>query len=66
VFIPAIILALVIFILKRDWRFGALLLVFAAGYLPWFLYPNRTMFFFYALNLNLNRFGLMRLLTPRS
>jgi integral membrane protein len=50
VFIPAIILALVIFILKRDWRFGALLLVFAAGYLPWFLYPNRTMFFFYALS----------------
>ena len=50
VFIPAIILALVIFVLKRDWRFGALLLVFAAGYLPWFLYPNRTMFFFYALS----------------
>ena len=49
-FIPAIILALIIFILKRDWRFGALLLVFAAGYLPWFLYPNRTMFFFYALS----------------
>ena len=50
-FIPAIILALVIFILKRDWRFGgSFCWFFAAGYLPWFLYPNRTMFFFYALS----------------
>lgn len=35
---------------RRDWRFGALVGIYAAGYLPWFLYPERTMFFFYALS----------------
>ena len=49
-FIPAIIVALLVLLLKRDWRFGALLVVFGAGYFPWFMYPNRTMFYFYALS----------------
>ncbi|WP_026553826.1 phospholipid carrier-dependent glycosyltransferase [Arthrobacter sp. 35W] len=35
--------------LRRDWRAGAILVGFAAGYLPWLLYPNRTIFFFYAI-----------------
>ncbi|SDI22740.1 dolichyl-phosphate-mannose--protein mannosyltransferase [Arthrobacter cupressi] len=35
---------------RRDWRAGAILAGVAAGYLPWFLYPERTMFFFYALS----------------
>ncbi|MDA2809168.1 phospholipid carrier-dependent glycosyltransferase [Nocardiopsis sp. RSe5-2] len=33
----------------RDWRAGAVLLCVAAGWLPWFAYPDRTMFVFYAL-----------------
>ncbi|MDA0564402.1 phospholipid carrier-dependent glycosyltransferase [Streptomonospora sp. S1-112] len=33
----------------RDWRAGAVLLGVAAGWLPWFAYPDRTMFVFYAL-----------------
>lgn len=49
-FIVAIIFALVVLIVRSDWRFGALLGVFAVGYLPWFAYPHRTMFFFYALS----------------
>jgi dolichyl-phosphate-mannose--protein O-mannosyl transferase len=35
---------------RRDWRAGAILAAVAAGYLPWFLYPERTMFFFYAVS----------------
>ena len=34
---------------RRDWRAGAILAGVAAGYLPWFLYPERTTFFFYAI-----------------
>ncbi|TLK53616.1 phospholipid carrier-dependent glycosyltransferase [Glutamicibacter sp. V16R2B1] len=33
----------------RDWRAGAILSSVAAGFLPWLLYPERTMFFFYTL-----------------
>lgn len=35
---------------RRDWRAGAILSGIAAGYLPWFLYPERTTFFFYAVS----------------
>ncbi|MFP5312711.1 MAG: dolichyl-phosphate-mannose--protein mannosyltransferase, partial [Actinomycetes bacterium] len=35
---------------RRDWRAGAVLAGIAAGYLPWFLYPERTMFYFYAVS----------------
>ncbi len=35
---------------RRDWRAGAILAGVAAGYLPWFLYPERTTFFFYAVS----------------
>jgi dolichyl-phosphate-mannose--protein O-mannosyl transferase len=34
---------------KRDWRAAAILGGFAAGYLVWFAFPDRTRFFFYAL-----------------
>ncbi|MFF2846708.1 dolichyl-phosphate-mannose--protein mannosyltransferase [Streptomyces sp. NPDC058001] len=34
---------------RRDWRAGAILCGIAAGYLPWFLYQERTIFFFYAV-----------------
>ncbi|WP_370592505.1 dolichyl-phosphate-mannose--protein mannosyltransferase [Rothia sp. ZJ1223] len=49
-FIAAILVALVVVLIRRDWRFIALLAVFLVGYLPWFMYPERTMFFFYALS----------------
>lgn len=35
--------------LRRDWRAGALLCGVAAGYLPWFMYQERTIFYFYAV-----------------
>ena len=34
---------------RRDWRAGAILAGVAAGYLPWFLYQERTIFSFYAV-----------------
>jgi dolichyl-phosphate-mannose-protein mannosyltransferase len=34
---------------RRDWRAAAVLVAVAAGWLPWFLYPDRTQFFFYAV-----------------
>ena len=35
---------------RRDWRAGAVLAGVGAGYLPWFMYPERTMFYFYAVS----------------
>ncbi|MEW2300885.1 phospholipid carrier-dependent glycosyltransferase [Streptomyces sp. NPDC006655] len=35
--------------LRRDWRAGAILCAVASGYLPWFLYQDRTVFSFYAV-----------------
>ncbi|MFJ2742680.1 dolichyl-phosphate-mannose--protein mannosyltransferase [Streptomyces sp. NPDC087440] len=34
---------------RRDWRAGAILAGVAAGWLPWFLYQERTIFYFYAV-----------------
>jgi dolichyl-phosphate-mannose--protein O-mannosyl transferase len=34
---------------RRDWRAGAIVCGIAAGYLPWFLYQERTIFLFYAV-----------------
>ncbi|MFF7974087.1 phospholipid carrier-dependent glycosyltransferase [Streptomyces sp. NPDC007905] len=36
-------------LLRRDWRAGAIACGIAAGYLPWFLYQERTIFLFYAV-----------------
>ncbi|HEY1966790.1 MAG TPA: dolichyl-phosphate-mannose--protein mannosyltransferase, partial [Pseudonocardia sp.] len=33
---------------RFDWRYGAVLVGYGAGYLPWFLNINRQMYFFYA------------------
>lgn len=46
----ALVLLILWWILRRDWRIGAILLVVAVGWLPWFAYPHRTMFYFYALS----------------
>ncbi|MFF7330841.1 dolichyl-phosphate-mannose--protein mannosyltransferase [Streptomyces sp. NPDC090306] len=34
---------------RRDWRAGAIACGVAAGYLPWFMYQERTIFYFYAV-----------------
>ncbi|WP_030926734.1 dolichyl-phosphate-mannose--protein mannosyltransferase [Streptomyces sp. NRRL B-24720] len=34
---------------RRDWRAGAIACGVAAGWVPWFLYQERTIFFFYAV-----------------
>lgn len=36
-------------IAHRDWRSGAVLAGVAAGWLPWLLFPDRTIFTFYAV-----------------
>ncbi|MFC8302361.1 dolichyl-phosphate-mannose--protein mannosyltransferase [Specibacter sp. NPDC057265] len=38
-----------VWITQRDWRAGAILCGFAAGFVPWLFYPERTIFFFYAI-----------------
>jgi dolichyl-phosphate-mannose-protein mannosyltransferase len=48
-FVPAWLVCVWYWLARRDWRAGAIVLCAAAGIAPWFLYPNRTMFFFYAL-----------------
>jgi dolichyl-phosphate-mannose--protein O-mannosyl transferase len=35
---------------RRDWRAGAVLAGVAAGWLPWFLFPGRTQFYFYSVS----------------
>ena len=45
----AILFLIGVWIFRRDWRAGAILVGFAAGYVPWLLYPERTIFFFYAI-----------------
>ncbi|MFD2348772.1 hypothetical protein ACFSTC_04195 [Nonomuraea ferruginea] len=40
------------YVTGRDWRAGAVLLTYAAGWLPWFYYAiaqNRTMYLFYMI-----------------
>jgi dolichyl-phosphate-mannose-protein mannosyltransferase len=34
---------------RRDWRAGAVLVGVVAGWLPWFLFADRTQFFFYSV-----------------
>ncbi|MGV9451862.1 dolichyl-phosphate-mannose--protein mannosyltransferase [Streptomyces sp. NPDC003635] len=34
---------------RRDWRAGAIACAVVAGYLPWFFFQERTIFFFYAV-----------------
>ncbi|HEY3687185.1 MAG TPA: phospholipid carrier-dependent glycosyltransferase [Streptosporangiaceae bacterium] len=45
----ALVVMVVWWLMYRDWRAGAAVLGVAAGILPWFFFPSRTMFFFYAL-----------------
>ncbi|GAA0398628.1 phospholipid carrier-dependent glycosyltransferase [Microbispora corallina] len=48
----ALVAALTWYAATRDWRAGSVLLLYAAGWLPWFYYAladHRTMYLFYAL-----------------
>jgi dolichyl-phosphate-mannose-protein mannosyltransferase len=45
----AIAVVVAMWLLGRDWRAGAILAGLAAGYLPWFLYQQRTVFTFYTV-----------------
>jgi dolichyl-phosphate-mannose-protein mannosyltransferase len=47
--IAALTALIVWWLVHRDWRAGAVLLAVAAGWLPWFAFPGRTKFFFYAV-----------------
>ena len=50
--VAALIAMVVWYVRTRDWRAGAVLLGYAAGWLPWFywaIFDNRTMFLFYMI-----------------
>ncbi|MFC0627808.1 dolichyl-phosphate-mannose--protein mannosyltransferase [Kribbella deserti] len=47
----ALIAAAVLWIGQRDWRFGVALTGFVAGWVPWFMYTDRPIFFFYAVTM---------------
>jgi dolichyl-phosphate-mannose--protein O-mannosyl transferase len=45
----ALIAAAVLWVGRRDWRFGVPLVGFVAGWVPWFFFAKRPIFFFYAV-----------------
>jgi len=45
----ALLVVIVCWAFRRDWRAGAILAGFAGAYLPWFQYQHRTIFTFYAV-----------------
>ncbi|WP_055480323.1 phospholipid carrier-dependent glycosyltransferase [Sphaerimonospora mesophila] len=50
--LPALVAMMIWYFGTRDWRAGALLLAYGAGWLPWFYYAiadQRTMYLFYTL-----------------
>nr|WP_261566008.1 phospholipid carrier-dependent glycosyltransferase [Frankia gtarii] len=42
---------LALWVSRRDWRAALVLVGFGSSFLPWLAFPDRTMFFFYALPL---------------
>jgi dolichyl-phosphate-mannose--protein O-mannosyl transferase len=47
--IVALLVVLWWWAVRRDWRAGAIVAGVAAGYLPWFVYQDRTIYTFYAV-----------------
>ena len=46
----ALILLLLNFLRSRNWRAGTIVALFLAGWAPWLIFPERTMFYFYAIS----------------
>jgi dolichyl-phosphate-mannose-protein mannosyltransferase len=47
--IATLVICLAWWLTQRDWRAGAVLMGVAAGLLPWFLFLNRTKFYYYSV-----------------
>lgn len=47
--IPALVIVVVLAWVRRDWRAWVPLIGYVGLYLPWFLYPRRTIFTFYTV-----------------
>ena len=47
--IATLVICVAWWLTQRDWRAGAVVMGFAAGWLPWFMYLSRTKFYFYAV-----------------
>jgi dolichyl-phosphate-mannose--protein O-mannosyl transferase len=43
------IAAVVFWVARRDWRYGVAVIGFTAGWVPWFFFAKRPIFFFYAV-----------------
>ena len=47
----ALLYAVVAWVGRRDWRFGVPVVGLLSAWLPWFLYDDRPIFIFYAINM---------------
>lgn len=47
--VPVLLYAAWRMLVRRDWRYAAVLVGYAAGWLPWFVDIDRQMYFFYAV-----------------
>jgi dolichyl-phosphate-mannose-protein mannosyltransferase len=47
--ILALLVCVIWWLTRRDWRAGAVLVAVIAGWLPWFAFAGRTQFYFYAV-----------------
>ncbi|WP_300677846.1 phospholipid carrier-dependent glycosyltransferase [Nocardioides sp.] len=47
--VVGLLFAVVMWVVKRDWRFGVAVVGVAASWLPWFLYDDRPIFSYYAI-----------------
>jgi dolichyl-phosphate-mannose--protein O-mannosyl transferase len=45
----AILLLVINFLRSRNWRAGTIVILFLAGWAPWLMFPERTMFYFYSV-----------------
>ena len=45
----ALVVLITFWLKNKAWNHGFILLAVAAGYLPWFVYPQRTTFTFYSI-----------------
>ncbi|MGV9824188.1 dolichyl-phosphate-mannose--protein mannosyltransferase [Gordonia sp. NPDC003429] len=46
--VPMLLWGLWSWLIRRDWRYAAVVVGYAAGFLPWFIELDRQMYFFYA------------------